>query len=148
VNCARPDPWEPRGAIPGATRLRRRACSRTTVRYAGVLASAAKLRPKIIPKTAGDDEPPASDEEPKKKGCRYWPWAELMSRTFELDVSRCPRCEGRLVLVALVKDERSASRFAKSLGEPTEAPARSPPRPPPYFRSPLIRRLIGHDLVA
>ncbi len=119
-----------------------------TIRYAGVLASAAKLRPKIIPKThtaVGEAEAP-SDEPPKKKGCRYWPWAELMARSFELDVTRCPRCEGRLVLVALVKDDKSASRFAKSLGEPTEAPARSPPRPPPYFRSPVIRRLTGHDL--
>ena len=39
-----------------------------------------------------------------------------------------------------------AERFAKGLGEPTAAPARSPPRPPPYFRSPIIRRLTGHDL--
>jgi Putative transposase len=116
-----------------------------TIRYAGVLASAAKLRPKIIPRPAGEAEAP-SDEPPKKKGCRYWPWAELMARSFELDVTRCPRCEGRLVLVALVKDDKSASRFAKSLGEPTEAPARSPPRPPPYFRSPVIRRLTGHAL--
>jgi hypothetical protein len=50
------------------------------------------------------------------------------------------------VLVALVKNDASAARFAKSLGEPTEAPARSPPRPAPYFRSPVIRRLTGHDL--
>ena len=111
-----------------------------------MLASAAKLRPKIIPKPAGDAEPAASDELAKKKGCRYWPWAELMARSFEPDVTKCPRCEGRLVLVALVKDDQSASRFAKSLGELTAAPARSPPRPPPYFRSPILRRLTGHDL--
>jgi len=120
-----------------------------TVRYAGVLASASKLRPTIIPQPATHDEPPASDELPKKKkkkGCRYWPWAELMARTFELDVTVCPKCSGRLVLVALVNDFKSASRFAARLGEPTEAPARSPPRPPPYFRSPVIRRLTGTDL--
>jgi len=117
-----------------------------TVRYAGVLASAAKLRPKIIPKAADDGEPPASDEPSRNTGCRYWPWAELMARSFELDVTRCPKCGGRLVLVALVNDLKSASRFAQSLGEPTEAPARSPPRPAPYFRSPVIRRLTGHDV--
>jgi hypothetical protein len=119
-----------------------------TVRYAGVLASAAKLRPKIIPKPAapeGEVEP-ANEPPKKKKGSRYWPWAELMTRSFELDVTKCPRCDGRLVLVALVNDDESASRFAKSLGEPTSAPARSPPRPAPYFRSPVIRRLTGHDL--
>jgi hypothetical protein len=48
----------------------------------------------------------------------------------ELDVTRCPRCEGRLLLVALVKDTASAARFAHGLGEPTEAPARHPRAPP------------------
>jgi hypothetical protein len=57
-----------------------------TIRYAGVLGSAAKLRPKIIPKSAATEGEEPADEPPKKKGCRYWPWAELMARSFELDV--------------------------------------------------------------
>jgi hypothetical protein len=85
-----------------------------TIRYAGVLASAAKLRPKIIPKPTVSDEVEPPDKPPKKKGSRYWPWAERMARsctTFrrplasvgrgfrsslrldlgnELDVTRCP----------------------------------------------------------
>jgi len=119
-----------------------------TVRYAGVLASASKLRPKIIPKRGsvqdGDDS--AESEPPKKKGCRYWPWAELMARTFELDVTVCPKCSGRLVLVALVQQPANVTRLLRPLGEPTEAPARAPPRPPPYYRGPVIRRLTGTDL--
>jgi len=115
-----------------------------TVRYGGVLASASRLRPKIVPHTAKGDE--ASDEPPKKKGCRYWPWADLMARSFEVDVTVCPKCNGRLKLVALVQEPKNVARLLRGLGEPTEAPARAPPRPPPYYRSPVIRRLTGTDL--
>ena len=111
-----------------------------------LLASASKLRPKIIPKPAPAEQAPASDEAPKTKGCRYWAWAELMARSFELDVTVCPSCGGRLKLVALVQQPYSVARPLRSLGEPTDAPARAPPRPPPYYRSPVIRRLTGTDL--
>ena len=114
-------------------------------RYAGGLASASRVRPKIIHKAAGDEAAP-SDEAPKKKGCRYWAWAELMARSFELDVTVCPSCGGRLKLVALVQEPDRVARLLRSLGEPAEAPARAPPRPPPYYRSPVIRRLTGTDL--
>jgi hypothetical protein len=50
-----------------------------TVRYAGVLAPASKLRPRIVPKPsatpANDLEPNA---QPKRGGSRYRPWAELL----------------------------------------------------------------------
>ena len=57
-----------------------------TVRYAGVLAPASKLRPRILPEqphaehgaAATDDD----DDEPLRKGSRYRPWAELLKRTF------------------------------------------------------------------
>jgi hypothetical protein len=121
-----------------------------TVRYAGCLASASKVRPKIIPRPAKVDEPSeaseAGDELPKNHGCRYWPWSELMARTFQTDVTVCASCGGRLKLVALVKERDNITRFLQSLGEPTDTPARAPPRPAPYYRSPVIRRLTGHDI--
>jgi hypothetical protein len=113
-----------------------------TVRYGGVLASASKLRPKIIPKpkAASDDDPP------KKKGCRYWPWAELMARTFQTDLTVCPSCGGRLKLVALVQEKEGVARFLRRLGEPSDVPPRAPARAPPYYRSAVIRRLTTGDL--
>ena len=81
-----------------------------TVRYAGVLAAASKLRPKIVPRGEA-----AQDEKPKRKGSRYWPWAQLMARSFALDVEKCPKCEGRMKLVALVQDPKSAARFLRHL---------------------------------
>ena len=116
-----------------------------TVRYAGVLASASKLRPKIVPQP----EPAAEveeDEEPKKKGCRYWPWAELMARSFDLDVKKCTSCGARMKLVALVQEKESLARFMKMLGEPIDAPPRAPARDPPYYRSAVVRRLLAGNL--
>ncbi|MFQ5830128.1 MAG: hypothetical protein ACE5JD_13380 [Candidatus Methylomirabilia bacterium] len=31
---------------------------------------------------------------------RYWAWADLMRRAFEIDVLACPRCGGRMRLIA------------------------------------------------
>ncbi len=37
---------------------------------------------------------------------RHWVWAKLMHRAFEIDVLACPRCGGRLRLIATVEDPR------------------------------------------
>ncbi len=112
-----------------------------TVRYVGVLASASKLRPRILP-----ESPSAvveSVEQPHPHRCGYRPWAELMMRTFAVDVLCCPRCNGRLRLVALMTEPKEIRRYLRALGEPTEAPTRSPARGPPYWRSRALRRRLG-----
>ncbi|HVH46412.1 MAG TPA: transposase, partial [Labilithrix sp.] len=108
-------------------------------RYAGVLASASKLRSLLLP------EPPVSDgaarrsrqreapkPEPRRPRCRYRPWAELMMRTFAVDVLCCRRWGGRLALVALMTDPKEISRYLQALGERTTRPERSRSRGPPY----------------
>jgi hypothetical protein len=116
-----------------------------TVRYAGVLAPASKMRPRIVPKPpvtpANDLEPTL---EPRRGGSRYRPWAELLKRCFSIDVLRCPSCDGRLRLVALLTDPDEVRRFLRGIGEPTEAPARQPARGPPYWQSRVLRR-SAHD---
>jgi hypothetical protein len=60
-------------------------------------------------------------------------WAELMRRTFGIDVLDCPRCGGRLRLLALIEHARIVERILRHLGLPTDRPeprpARAPPRP-------------------
>jgi uncharacterized protein YbaR (Trm112 family) len=70
----------------------------------------------------------------------YRPWAELLRRTFGFDVLACPRCEGRMRLLAVVTDAKSVARYLRGLGEPSEAPARTPARGPPYWQSRVLRR--------
>jgi hypothetical protein len=62
---------------------------------------------------------------------RYRAWAELLRRTFGLDVETCPRCGARMRLLALVTEPKNVERFLSHLGEPTEPPPRAPARDPP-----------------
>jgi hypothetical protein len=121
------------------------------VRYAGVLGPAAKWRPLIVPKpqppggaasAAGPDScgPPAPCD---TTGSRYRPWAELLKRTFGIDVETCPRCGGRMRLLALITEPPNVARFLRHLGEPTEPPPRAPARAPPFTQSRVQRR--RHD---
>ena len=67
-------------------------------------------------------------------GCRHgsnYLWAELMCRSLGLDVLRCPRCGGRLKLIALIEDPTVIRRVLQHLGLPTEVPEARPARAPP-----------------
>jgi hypothetical protein len=113
-----------------------------TVRYAGVLAPASKLRARIVPKPPPptEDLDASSDSPPKRGGSRYRPWAELLKRTFGVDVLECPKCKGRMKLLAVVTDPKSMERILRHLGEATEPPKREPARGPPYWKSRVLRR--------
>jgi hypothetical protein len=54
-----------------------------------------------------------------------------MARTFGFDVLACPRCGGRLRLIALIEDTAVISRILRHLRVPTEIPAPRPARAPP-----------------
>ena len=74
-----------------------------------------------------DDD--ASRATPARAGA--YRWAELMRRTFGLDVLACPRCGGRLRLVALIDQASVVQRILRHLGLPTEVPEPRPARAPP-----------------
>jgi hypothetical protein len=126
-----------------------------TVRYAGVLGSASKLRARIVRASevvasatpATPPDAPCDDAESPRRP-RYRPWAELLKRTFGLDVLCCPGCGARMRLLAMVTEPKSITRYLRSLGEPTDAPARSPPRGPPYWKSRALRRTAVPDHAA
>ena len=58
----------------------------------------------------------------------------------------CPSCQGRMKLLAVVKNPISVARYLAAAGELTDAPERSPPRTPPYWKSRVPRRqALGSD---
>jgi hypothetical protein len=133
------------------------------IRYAGVLAPAAKLRSRVIPEPApakevgaaardaersgaedGAAKGDAKGETSKKKRSHYRTFAELLRRSFDLAVS-CPRCHAPMVLRALVTDPRSIARYLRGIGEPTHLSERTPARGPPYWQSRVTRRRAGFD---
>jgi hypothetical protein len=94
-----------------------------TVKYAGVLAAARKLRPKIVPRPVAANDATETEHGPQDEpllqslgGARYRPWAELLKRTFEVDVLCCDNCGGRMRLMALVTEATSVARFLRALG--------------------------------
>jgi hypothetical protein len=119
------------------------------VLYHGLLAPHARWRRRVVayeglPLLPGE---PLADSaapllpEPLSKAPgkrRYWAWADLMRRAFELDVLACPRCGGRMRLLATIEDPRVVRRILAHLGLPTEVPQ---PRPPPAQAADLLADL-------
>jgi uncharacterized protein YbaR (Trm112 family) len=87
-------------------------------------------------------ETPADGQWPRRpEGApSYRRWAELLARTFALDVLACPKCHGRMRLLAMVEDPANVARYLATSGEATEVPPRSPGRGPPYWKSRVLRR--------
>ena len=59
------------------------------------------------------------------------PWAVLLKRVFLVDVLECPKCKGRMRIIAAVTEPASVRRVLESLGLPSEAPRLRAARPPP-----------------
>jgi hypothetical protein len=57
-------------------------------------------------------------------------WAELMRRGFGMDVLACPKCGGRLRLLALITDRSTVRKLLRHAKLPT-VPLHSPPRRAP-----------------
>ena len=113
---------------------------RHTIRYSGVLGPASPWRRGLAPMAAC--ETPADGQRPRRpEGVpSYRPWAELLARTFAVDVLTCPKCQGRMRRLAMVEDPANVARCLAGVGEATEVPPRSPGRGPPYWNSRVLRR--------
>jgi hypothetical protein len=121
------------------------------VLYHGVLGARAAWRGDVTryrsPETVGAAGPPGpaavadpADEpdpaEVARRRARGMCWAALMQRAFGLDVLACPRCGGRLRLIALIEVAAVIGRILGHLGLPTEIPAPRPARAPPPAGAP------------
>jgi len=101
--------------------------------YNGVLAPNAKLRKQVVAYgRETDSEPENEDNQDKEESKpRHYKWADLMKRVFDLDVLCCPKCSGRLKLLALIEDPAVIKKILKHLNLPTELPSTCPARAPP-----------------
>ena len=118
-------------------------------RYAGILAPAAKWRALVVPDppidsasmtdTVGLTEAPASAADsaavstgvplgtaslqpPPHRHGRNYTWSELMRRVFEIDVLECPRCRGRMRILAAIHHPDATRKILECLGLPSRAP--------------------------
>ena len=108
------------------------------VRYQGILGPAAKDRDKVVARSGpvdfGGPTPVAEarDIDPSRiPRLNRLPWAVLLKRVFLVDVLECPKCAGRMKILAVVTAPASVRRILKHLGLPPEAPQLHAARPPP-----------------
>ncbi len=58
-------------------------------------------------------------------------WATLMRRTLDLDVLACPRCDGRMRVIASITEPGAIQKILRAMKLSTEIPRPVPARPPP-----------------
>ena len=58
-------------------------------------------------------------------------WAELLKRTFAVDVLVCPNCDGRLRVIAAISEPHVVAKVLSHLGLPTDRPTLAPARASP-----------------
>ena len=126
-------------------------------RYHGMFAPGSKLRALVVPKPPDDEEaegPPRCHRESHKHEQRRVasptgtvldvlprraqrpayrvPWAELLRRTFGVDVLACPKCDARRRVIAYIEEPSVVRKILRHLGLPdTPLPttrSRGPPQ--------------------
>lgn len=130
------------------------------VRYFGVLSSASKWRPHVVPKleepnakqqpstssprtttdvseTLAGAKPKQAELEPAAhRGCiaaatTYVDWATLLRRVFSIDALDCPRCGGRLRFIATISEQPAITKILDALGLPSDPPVPQARAPDP-----------------
>ena len=100
------------------------------IRFHGVLAPNAKLRPQIIPSPPANvvDNPPGHGETLHPSASARMSWAQLLKRVFDIDMEHCPNCGGTLTILAAILDPTVIAKILSHLGLPIRAPPRAPAR--------------------
>ncbi len=57
-------------------------------------------------------------------------WARLLRRSFDVDVTQCPRCRGRVRVLAVITEREPVQRILTHLGVPTDPPRLARARDP------------------
>ena len=104
---------------------------RHLVRYHGVLAPNARIRPSIVP-AKHRRKKQTSTHQPHHTSAQDQPdlpiaplsWAERLRRVFDIDILACPGCGGTLRVIADVTDPRVIQTI---LDHVLEGAARAPP---------------------
>jgi hypothetical protein len=115
---------------------------RHQVNYYGCLSSHSKLRPLIVSGQQAVAEPAEKKpspgvfleelrsgdlEEEAEKPSRYIPWAELLKRTFGIDLTVCPHCGGHVRVIAAIIRKEAIQEILGHLNLPTGPPKRATP---------------------
>ena len=96
------------------------------------LAPASPLRDAVVPRSP-EQRAPTNGDDPCARAKRRT-WAELLERTFGIDVLRCPKCGGRRHRIATITDPLVVRKILLHLSLRAEPPELAPVRPEPQIR--------------
>ena len=94
--------------------------------------AAVESRPAPASGTTGEAPAPHPRPPPPAAGTprKRYAWADLLQRTFAVDVLACPECGGRLRFVATIDTAAVVEKILRHLGLPAEVPRAAPARLP------------------
>ena len=105
------------------------------VRYHGVVAPRAGCRRNVVPAPTAkghDANRDGDDTRDCSHVSRSWtPWAVLMRRVFAVDVLECPKCGGKMKILATIHPPEATTAILESLALSPRAPPMAP-APPRY----------------
>jgi hypothetical protein len=84
------------------------------IRFHGVLAPHATLRAAIVPRPAQQATEHAADHAHAHGSPARMSWARLLKRVFDIDIEYCPRCGGRLQIIAAIVDPPLIAKFSRT----------------------------------
>ena len=95
------------------------------LRYHGVYAPNSRFQAVVKRMTAEGER--ALRDAARRRRHTYWVlWSELLKRTFQVDVSRCPKCQGTMQRVSLIQTPEAIAALLTYDEDGEEA--RGPPR--------------------
>ncbi len=103
---------------------------RNLLRYHGQFAPQGRWRDKVVI-NATKRKKAACPDAPQQDQQRRMRWAELLKRSFLIDILECDKCGGRREVIAVIKDTNTVTKTLDHVGI-TSAPQRfEPARAPP-----------------
>jgi hypothetical protein len=104
-------------------------------RFHGVLGPHYKYRKEIVPRKK--EEPVLAavaadgvvDESPT--AAKRMSWARLLKRVFNIDIEVCPKCQGKIRIIAAIEDPKVIKKILDHMGLPSMSPSLYPARGPP-----------------
>lgn len=102
-----------------------------TTRFHGILASAHRLRARVVPSPTSVTDPAAVPPPTAMTLARRLDWASLLRRVWGPDVTACPSCGDTLRVLAFITHPDVTTRILEHLRLATVVPPIAPARAPP-----------------
>jgi len=104
-------------------------------RYHGVLGPHYKYRKQIVPQQKTTPQlalvAGASDDKPVQTKTKRISWARLLKRVFNIDITVCQKCQGKIKIIAAIEDPKVIKKILDHLQLPSMAPRLANARGPP-----------------